>query len=120
MQVEVKGRVNLDKLTAFVEQLPSSKSRTVSLGTLMSARDASAADKTHLVEVRWSLYARHRCSGDHVFLAPTPYECNLLVMTGLCILPPPCCITLDAVLCMVRFVKHMIARRSLSYLSSCV
>ncbi len=52
LQVEVKGRVNLDKLTAFLEELRVSKSRTVSLGTLMSARDASAADKTHLVEVR--------------------------------------------------------------------
>ncbi len=52
LQVEVKGRVNLDKLTAFLEELRVSKSRTVSLGALMSARDASAADKTHLVEVR--------------------------------------------------------------------
>lgn len=52
LQVEVKGRVNLDKLTAFLEELRVSKSRTVSLGTLMCARDASAADKTHLVEVR--------------------------------------------------------------------
>ena len=50
--MEVKGRVNLDKLTAFLEELRVSKSRTVSLGTIMSARDASAADKTHLVEVR--------------------------------------------------------------------
>ena len=53
LQVEVKGRVNLDKLTAFLEELRVSKSRTVSLGALMSARDASAADKTHLVEVRY-------------------------------------------------------------------
>ena len=52
LQVEVKGRVNLDKLTAFLEELRVSKSRTVSLGTLMSAHGASAADKTHLVEVR--------------------------------------------------------------------
>lgn len=50
-EVEVKGRVNLDKLTAFLEELRVSKSRTVSLGTVMSARDASAADKTHLVEL---------------------------------------------------------------------
>ena len=48
----MKGRVNLDKLTAFLEELRVSKSRTVSLGTLMCARDASAADKTQLVEVR--------------------------------------------------------------------
>lgn len=52
MQVEVKGRVNLDKLTAFLEELRVSRSRTVSLGTLMCARDASAADTTHIVEVR--------------------------------------------------------------------
>lgn len=51
MQVEVKGRVNLDKLTAFLEELRVSRSRTVSLGTLMCARDASAADTTHIVEV---------------------------------------------------------------------
>ncbi|DBA78424.1 TPA: hypothetical protein ACH3X2_007918 [Trebouxia sp. C0005] len=50
-EVEVKGRVNLDKLTAFLEELRVSKSRTVSLGTLMSAHGASAADKTHLVEL---------------------------------------------------------------------
>ena len=52
VQVEVKGRVNLDKLTAFLEELRVSRSRTVSLGTLMCARDASAADNTHIVEVR--------------------------------------------------------------------
>lgn len=50
--MEVKGRVNLDKLTAFLEELRVSRSRTVSLGTLMCARDASAADTTHIVEVR--------------------------------------------------------------------
>ncbi|DBB00828.1 TPA: hypothetical protein ACH3X1_000756 [Trebouxia sp. C0004] len=50
-EVEVKGRVNLDKLTAFLEELRVSKSRTVSLGTIMPAHDASAADKTHLVEL---------------------------------------------------------------------
>lgn len=48
----MKGRVNLDKLTAFLEELRVSRSRTVSLGTLMCARDASAADTTHIVEVR--------------------------------------------------------------------
>lgn len=52
MQVEVKGRVNLDKLTAFLEELRVSRSRTVSLGTLMCARDSAAADNTHIVEVR--------------------------------------------------------------------
>lgn len=56
----MKGRVNLDKLTAFLEELRVSKSRTVSLGTLMCARDASAADNTHLVEVRYGSYAAHR------------------------------------------------------------
>ena len=44
--------MNLDKLTAFLEDLRVSRSRTVSLGTLMCARDASAADSTHIVEVR--------------------------------------------------------------------
>lgn len=52
LQVEVKGRVNLDKLTAFLEELRVSRSRTVSLGTLSCARAASAADHTHIVEVR--------------------------------------------------------------------
>lgn len=52
LQVEVKGRVNLDKLTAFLEELRVSRSRTVSLGTLSCARAASAADNTHIVEVR--------------------------------------------------------------------
>ena len=58
MQVEVKGRVNLDKLTAFLEQLRVSRSRTVSLGTLMCARDASAADSTHVAEVRCCYHSR--------------------------------------------------------------
>ena len=49
--------MNLDKLTAFLEELRVSKSRTVSLGTLMCARDASAADTTHLVEVRCCLHS---------------------------------------------------------------
>ncbi|KAL3147452.1 hypothetical protein ABBQ38_014510 [Trebouxia sp. C0009 RCD-2024] len=50
-EVEVKGRVNLDKLTAFLEELRVSRSRTVSLGTLSCARAASAADHTHIVEL---------------------------------------------------------------------
>ena len=62
----MKGRVNLDKLTAFLEELRVSKSRTVSLGTLMSARDASAADKTHLVEVRHG-YAASRQDTAHIY-----------------------------------------------------
>ena len=76
LQVEVKGRVNLDKLTAFLEELRVSKSRTVSLGTLMSARDASAADKTHLVEVRLG-YAASRQDTNCIcsFLTPCGRLC---------------------------------------------
>lgn len=59
LQVEVKGRVNLDKLTAFLEELRVSRSRTVSLGTLSCAHAASAADHTHIVEVR---HEYHRCT----------------------------------------------------------
>ncbi len=73
LQVEVKGRVNLDKLTAFLEELRVSKSRTVSLGTLMSARDASAADKTHLVEVR------HGCAASR---QDTTRICSFLSLCG--------------------------------------
>ena len=73
LQVEVKGRVNLDKLTAFLEELRVSKSRTVSLGTLMSARDASAADKTHLVEVR------HGCAASR---QDTTRICSFLTLCG--------------------------------------
>lgn len=56
MQVEVKGRVNIDKLTSFLEDLRMSKNRTVSLGALMCASDASDADKKHVAEVRWFLH----------------------------------------------------------------
>ena len=73
VQVEVKGRVNLDKLTAFLEELRVSRSRTVSLGTLMCARDASAADNTHIVEVRCcyrcSRPVRLEANGMHAFAA---------------------------------------------------
>jgi len=108
--VEVKGRVNLDKLTAFLEELRVSKSRTVSLGTLMSARDASAADKTHLVEVRHEYAASRQdttpicsfltlCGGFcwvinghrhlHCMLArPLPLCC---VCVCVCVLYVPCC-----------------------------
>lgn len=57
MQVEMKGRVNIDKLTSFLEDLRVSKNRTVSLGALMCASDASAADSKHVAEVRCSLRA---------------------------------------------------------------
>ena len=108
----MKGRVNLDKLTAFLEELRVSKSRTVSLGTLMSARDASAADKTHLVEVRheyatssedstcicafldsfWRLLLGNQWSHAdtlHCMLArPSPLCC---VCACVCVLYVPCC-----------------------------
>lgn len=42
-----------------------SRSRTVSLGTLMCARDASAADSTHVAEVRWCCHSRQHI---HVML----------------------------------------------------
>ncbi len=80
VQVEVKGRVNLDKLTAFLEELRVSKSRTVSLGTLMSARDASAADNTHLVEVRrWYITHRPR----YTCVLPGLFECCYQVMKSI-------------------------------------
>lgn len=57
----MKGRVNIDKLTSFLEDLRLSKNRTVSLGALMCASDASAADSKHLAEVRHVLStAGHR------------------------------------------------------------
>ena len=56
--------MNLDKLTAFLEELRVSRSRTVSLGTLSCALAASAADHTHIVEVRYGCCQRPRPSAD--------------------------------------------------------
>lgn len=52
----MKGRVNIDKLTSFLEDLRMSKNRTVSLGALMCASDASAAGTKHVAEVRCFLH----------------------------------------------------------------
>lgn len=103
--------MNLDKLTAFLEELRVSRSRTVSIGTLMCARDASAADKTHLAEVRHCCRARlnHRCTAVK-FMHACEFEnfhCNIalpgcLLLVGNQWLQVPHCVCIAASMYMLH------------------
>ena len=48
----LKGRLALDKCAEFLEQLRSSRSRTVTVGLLYCAPHATANDTEHFAEVR--------------------------------------------------------------------
>lgn len=119
LQVEVKGRVNLDKLTAFLEELRVSRSRTVSLGTLMCASHASAADNTHIVEVRccYHYHQPARCNADRCCALAVPHALLLagnhwIVLTLALAEAPINCIPHPSAYCML-FVWRLGACSSL-------
>ena len=104
----MKGRVNIDKLTSFLEDLRMSKNRTVSLGALMCASDASAADTKHVAEVRCFLH--EGVASDSFIYCSKRFAQLYTVITSSC--PTSlcgfhaswhCCMTVLA-----AFLKHML------------
>ena len=67
-EIEIKGRVGLDKVEAFLEQLRGSQNRTVTLGILKLADDAGLMDQTSINE----LIKHYSRKGRTGVVAPSP------------------------------------------------
>lgn len=59
-QVEIIGRVALDKFAAFVEELRKSRSRTISLGLVGCAEGAAPVDAAYMQELQRSYRSKDR------------------------------------------------------------